>query len=262
MPENISRRREYFVYVKYMPRIAKKVNQKKKFKGTRRETIHKNVPRMDTVVKRIKKLESHQELKWCDTSFAQVISASGTATCLNLLAEGDTVKQRVGQQISPTSLQWRGFIVTDSTDLGTSVVRLMFLWDRQANGSLPSILGDPTTGTSCILDNSVATATPNVYAPYAHPLNMRFSILYDKTFFVTPDTVSSFNPTTGVVETLTSKQKYLKGRIPLSRITKYDGATAGIGTVVTNSLLCVVIAGSVTTLPSIALTTRMYFKDP
>lgn len=77
------------------------------------------------------------------TNALLALNATGTITCLNLIAVGSSMFNRVGRRIEMTSVRFCGFLqtisgitrATISPDLG----RIMIIYDRQTNGAFPSI---------------------------------------------------------------------------------------------------------------------------
>jgi len=109
-----------------------------------------------------------QEFKSIDTATNGVADATGFVQLLNGCAQGSDIGDRVGRQIMMKSIQAKLYsYVTPATGVD-QVHRLMIVYDRQVNGSLPSI--------ATILN----TVTP--YSMKNLNYRKRFKILMDKTF--------------------------------------------------------------------------------
>ena len=105
--------------------------------------------------KKIRKMNDMIELKWLDTAAGQdTIDTTGTMyhlSNLDSLASTGIVSANspIGAEVHATSVHIRGLVY--STGQATTVpneVRLILLWDRQSNGTIPSAVSavGPTTG--------------------------------------------------------------------------------------------------------------------
>lgn len=182
--------------------------------------------------KAVKKIQNDEELKHKDTQSSVSPATAGTFILLNDIAVGDTPTTRDGNDITSTSIQWRIRIVSDVDALAGFMLRHIIFWDAQANGAAPTLAE--------LLDLTVATSA--VIAPYNRDTQKRFKILHDSTHDVNPDIVLAFTVATGVTTSVGSKRLHEIGRQQTSRIVKYDGSTAAIADIVTNSLYSVWIS--------------------
>lgn len=202
------------------------------------------------VKKSVKEIQNKEELKYLDTFLnGTTIGTTATLTLLNGMVLGDDVSNRTGDDISPTSIQFRCTIAQAPTQVAFGTIwRHMILWDSQANGAIMSA-GD-------ILDQGVIT--PGIIAPYKRQYQKRFKIVYDKTISLNPGTVDPANATTEIVQPITHK-KFKKA---LGRVVKYRNAqnSGTITDIASNSLYSYWVA-SVASAGTVTCGYRMYFKD-
>lgn len=198
----------------------------------------------------VKKIQSEEELKHKDTQSSVSPATAGTFTLLNDIAVGDASNNRDGNDITSTSVQWRIRILSDVDALSGFLLRHIVFWDAQANGVAPTLAE--------LLDLSVATVA--TIAPYNRDTQKRFKILHDSTIDVNPDFSTAFTVATGVTTAVASKRLHEIGRAQTSRIVKYDGTTAAIADIVTNSLYSVWISDANVEVPICQSAYRFYFK--
>lgn len=114
------------------------------------------------------------ESKFVDISSAQTLRFGqadfNAGVLLNGLANGNTASTRVGRKIHMTSLLIRGHVYLSSTSTGGGPVRILVVYDKQANAAAPSI-------TDVLLDD-------NVDSPNNLSNRERFVTILDK--FVDP----------------------------------------------------------------------------
>lgn len=198
----------------------------------------------------VKKIQSEEELKHKDTQSSVSPATAGTFTLLNDIAVGDAANNRDGNDITSTSVQWRIRIVSDVDALAGFLLRHIVFWDAQANGAAPTLAE--------LLDLTVVTV--GTIAPYNRDTQKRFKILHDSTIDVNPDFSTAFTVATGVTTAVASKRLHEIGRAQTSRIVKYDGTTAAIADIVTNSLYSVWISDANVEAPVCQSAYRFYFK--
>lgn len=209
----------------------------------------RSVPKQIANVKKsVKKIQSKEELKFVDTPLAAVaIGTTPTLTLLNGVAQGDTALTRDGNDITATSIQFRGFAASDADTISGEVVyRHIVFWDQQANGAAPT--------AAAVLDNSVITNFVN--APYKRSTQKRFKILVDKTFVLKPQVLSPTNPGTEIIRPLF----YCKKKRALSRTVKYNGAAATIAEIDSNSLYSMWMSSAASS-GTVTMGYRFYYKD-
>lgn len=231
--------------------MAVRRNQRKRVRRAKPKTrVDKNLS------KRITKLEREIEVKYNDNYANDSVSAS-TATffLMNGIGQGvDDTANRIGSQVNATSLQLKYIAKTNSANLTQSRLRVMLVWDRQANGTVPTI-----AGARGILD--AVTITDLTIAPYSKQTDKRFKVVYDKLHIINPEVI--LNATTGATTTLVPKEVSKFKVFKLKRLIKYNDTNAtNISGIETNSLHMVFISESgVTNPPTFDLSTRFFYKD-
>lgn len=89
------------------------------------------------------------ELKLIDTAAAgYVCDTTGTVTLMNGVAQGTDFTNRIGRKYTNTSIQLEGSIQPLDTTTGPTKCRVMVIYDKQPNGSLPAITDVLTASTS------------------------------------------------------------------------------------------------------------------
>lgn len=208
----------------------------------------KRVPSNKTLNKKIQKINRNIELKESDMNIASTaLNPVGIVrSFVDAIAQGTADNQRVGTMISPTSLQFRAYLRSNTTTVGPSTSRLIVAWDKQADQ-----LNPPVSGANGVLDSTVVTN--ELLSPFNHDNIERYTILYDKVF--TLNVNSSTSSTTTV-----PNGKYIKKKIKLSRNIRYG--TIGAGVPITNNLVFIwltdtLLAGQ----PTFEMGSRLYYKD-
>lgn len=226
---------------------------KKKFK--KNKSLTKQV---ESVAKTVKDLQNKEELKYLDTYInAQSPSSTGLLTLLNGMTTGSTPGTRQANEISCTSIQFRAVYRIDDLYVTTGpVYRHLIVWDSQSNGAAPT-LGD-------VLDQSVITNA--TLAPYKREYQKRFKILYDKAGSMNSSHANEIQQATGppITSTTTLVYEYMyyaKGKVPLSRVTKYRNAqnTGTITDIATNSLFSIWVCPTNSVIVTCGY--RLYYKD-
>jgi len=191
--------------------------------------------------KSIKEIQMNEELKNFDILSTLTPNTAGTFVCLNPMVQGQTKLTRIGNQISCTSLQYRGRITIDASATFTPIVRIIFFWDSQANASAVT--------TALLLDAGIIT--PLVSSPYNHDNSRRFKVLSDRRYTVEGQpALTSLN------------SKLIQGDIKLNRITKFNTTNGGtFADITTNSLWMFVVSNDGTNTPAVVVGSRLYFKD-
>lgn len=230
--------------------------QKKKFnRGSKRGPSTKNLS------KRIKHIENDLiELKWFDYPFAATITNAGVNLEGQwLITQGTAYNNRVGNKISPTSMQLRLSVVSDATQIVPVLVRMVAFWDRQANGGSPVLLNynngllDPTTITN------------PCYAPRNYNTIDRYTIVEDKVMVINP--VNWFVNTdvagTSTVSETMPVAKFIRKTYKLGRTVKYDTNTGAIADLVSNVFYVALFTDTAVAAyqPLMSGAIRLYFKD-
>lgn len=181
------------------------------------------------------------EVKYFDKQFANSAlfvfnTAVGNINLLNGIVQGTDVDERIGRNVLLERLFIRGGIAKSATQTGESILRIIIVLDRQANGGTPAI-------------TDILTAD-SIHSMYNEDNSERFRILFDE--------MEPF----GSIEN-TSYPVYLE--IPIEEEATF---TTGVGTGVaadikTNSLWMVCFAQQTlqTASPDGAINTRVYFCD-
>jgi len=168
------------------------------------------------------------------------ISTTATVDCLNLIATGAQIDQRVGRKIDLESVYIRGFVRADSSQTTGQVVRLMLVWDKNPNGQAS------TAAITDILDSAHTNAHLNLSN------RDRFDVLWDKIMYVAKITDGA--GTSGY-----TFKKYKR----LGRTAVYGNTTAEIGSVYTGALLFVTVGNvalGTNTNPEYSFTSRIRYK--
>lgn len=224
-----------------MPRTKKDLNQDK---------------RLLSIEKKVKELQTDEELKYKDTIFTTPATNAGTFDVLNGISQGVTQITRLGAMIHMTSVQWRFAATALTATLTPTRFRYMIVLDRQANGTTPTYSGDPLTATQIAILNS-SIITQGVQMPIQYETIKRFRVLKDKTIMFNPQmSLQDANPATAVV----AVTKEIRGYMKLNVNTKYGDDVATASGINTNSLWFVTfsdIANGVT----ISGGARVYYKD-
>lgn len=204
-------------------------------------------PTVKSVARSVKRMQKHIELKHKDTSPSGFPSVAGSLTLLNDIAQGLTEATRIGDEIYATSIQYRGILTAGTSTLVTTSsnsTRIIVFWDQQANGSAPTVTD--------LLDTSAGGN--GIISPYNDDYQKRFKVIYDRTFSINPNQVVAG----------TGQQNYqipLRFKRKLGRTVKYDGTTAVIGSIETNSLYMLRLAESDTTPMLVGGVARLIYKD-
>lgn len=230
----------------------------RRFPPRRRGMKSKKNPSSKTLNKKIKKIQKLQELKYVDTYFNDTVDNTGSdAALLNSLQNGDGPNQREGNEVYFTSLQMRGSITVDPEWLQPTIVRLLVIWDRQANGGVP-VVTSALPGAGLLANNIVTDLTES---PFTYEQQERYRVIYDKRFVLNPQMAQT--TASGAVTTVFPVSVLFKKKIKLSRTTKWTINGAGITTINSNSLFFIAISNQPTGLvePLVQVGFRAYFKD-
>lgn len=83
-----------------------------------------------------------QEKKFVDTGVSNLIIAGQTTfttpVAVNLIAQGTDALNHLGRQATMVSLYWQWTGSYAATTVGSSPVRLLIVYDKEANGALPA----------------------------------------------------------------------------------------------------------------------------
>lgn len=218
-------------------------------------------PTVNSLDKRIKRINREVELKWIDTIATIVGSNTGAgvnaaAVLLNGVAQGTSAITRLGDRISLTSLQIRMIFSADVDNLASSQHRFIVVLDKQTNAAAPDI---STNNDTSVLDISVVTLLYN--APYNRRTSDRYKILYDKRVDFNPLMATNTTPGTGAVTTVASIGHSKKFKKQLQHQARYNGAGATVADIVSGSIFCFLISDFAQEFGQIQIGARVYFKD-
>lgn len=238
-----------------------KHNRNRKFRSKTGRVTRKDIKNLD---KKIKKINNQIELKFLDTGLAPALISSNTPTLvyhLNNVTQGVGVNSRISDQVTGTSLQFRGEIKTNIDNVTSSTIRMLCFFDKQPQGAAPVVYG--ASSTPVILDTD--TITNPLYSPYNYAYLERYEILMDKRIVITPETVGAFDTTTGVTEALTVKHHTVNFKRKFHKIIKWDGNLASTIADASRNTLWVAFIGDQTVAsglgPNISFGARFYYKD-
>lgn len=201
------------------------------------------------------------ELKSLDLPLAQYnLNTTAVLTPLNLIRVGSTFCNRIGRKIEMQSLRVSGRLDAIRTIADGEYLRVMIVYDRQANGALPAIADVLQT-----TDQATANTTTS-YSGINLNNRDRFVILRDERI-VTPAVTYTAGVETNVgiidpVHRLTNFDWYIKLKGMLTQY-KADSAPAVIGDIATGSLLLITFGDQASGSEgfSIALESRLRYLD-
>ena len=87
---------------------------------------------------------SKPEKKWLDTNINQELSTTGAITPINTIGQGSDAINRIGNQVKMLGVLIKGAIGVGSTPT-SAAVRVIVVYDKQTNGSTPSVSAILTT---------------------------------------------------------------------------------------------------------------------
>jgi hypothetical protein len=155
---------------------------------------------------------------------SSVISTTATVTCLNIVALGPEIYQRVGRKIRMQHLQLKGQFFYSAATIADEAPRILIVYDRQgtSTGALPTY-NDVITSQDVLGANGLGSWDfPNTGN------RDRFKILHDRVF---PFQTTVVGAGQGVSNALTNyaQDMYVNLRIPLAGLTAHynDVGTAG-----------------------------------
>lgn len=217
-------------------------------RNRRRGTLSRRVRNID---KKVKKIQRSIELGHKDTAQTAVsIPTTGVFVLVNGTAHGDSDLTRTGDEVVATSLQFRYRIEANVLALNATLVRVLLIWDSQANGASPTL---------ATMFDQLFISDP-IYAPYNLDYQKRYKFLYDRVHVLNPVLQSA--ESTGSLDNVVPVSIYKKRKVKLSRTVKYSGGTDVITSIATNSLHMVFISNQSSDTPTVTAGYRFIFKDP
>lgn len=213
----------------------------------------KRAPSNYALDKKIKKMQRETELKYND-EWLTVTAQNDPDTENNVFLLNGTVQgsgafgQRIGNEIYPTSVQYRGFIYINNLEatvfndvVRAPFIRVIIFWDKMPNGEVPVIVGNSAAGAETLLDVTIGGASP-IWAPYNHSTATRFKILSDKTYRFNPSSTAYYGGDVDPTFASAVPNQFLSDKISLSRTTRYSGDGGTIATVSENGLFVTFIS--------------------
>lgn len=188
-------------------------------------------------------LNSNQhELKALDVPVASYsLSTTAAITPLNLIRTGSTFCNRVGRKVEMKSIRITGQVSALRTSINEDYLRIMIVYDRQTNGTLPAIQDVIQTTDQAAANTSTAFSGINLNN------RDRFIMLRD-TRIPMPQTTITAGVLTNLgfsdpVTTLCNIDMYVKLK---NLVTQYkaDSSPAVIGDIATGSLLLITLSDS------------------
>lgn len=227
----------------------------------RRRFSKRNHPTIKNVDRKVHRIQKMIELKWADGYLTSTQpNSTGSAFLMNSLAEGTDIDQRIGKQVTMTSLQLRWTTITPVTPTGVTGVgttyRFIVFWDKQANSAAPPFTS-PAGITDGLLDNSLITDL--TLSPFYHPCQKRFKVLMDRRWCDNPHCLAGGLSTTPIP--IQHTQTHF---IKLGRTVLFNDITANIGAITSNSLYILFFSnqgGAGAALPVMTFSSRVYYKD-
>lgn len=229
---------------KVMPKTRKDAEQDKKIQNVQRH---------------VKKIIRMEELNHVDTIISGVALGSDPGVAqtilLNGLVQGDTNITRNADETMFTSLQLRGYVVSDTDQVNGIICRVIVFWDKHPNGVAPTAAN--------LLDNSVITLLVN--SPYNSDFYKRFKILYDRRFTLNPNSAATTTPASGVVAATVPITVPFEHRKQFNRQSNYGLGNAGTIADIARGACYILLLSSTTvaggTAPLMNAGIRMIFKD-
>lgn len=208
------------------------------------------------------------ETHYNDCTYNQVITTGGaflTLTCvsptaaapvnptaitsLNLISQGTTQHQRIGNKMRIHAIRFRGVITLQpNISFSSGMVRVLLVRDKQSNGTMPAV--------SDVLEPTAA-ATTDVYA-FADMDNLdRFDIVKDKLFRVGESGYGVVG-TSCAIATIPFKMSH-KIRNPDYQEIVFSSTTGAQAEVRSNNYFVIVIASNAQT--AITGKSRVYYRE-
>lgn len=196
--------------------------------------------------------KSKAEKKYFDLTASQTCDTTGAISLINGIGQNTTNNSRIGNRINIKSVEvdarvQSGVIVTDS------IYRFMVVYDKEANGTLPLVVGASTSDS--ILDSASGTA---VQAKLNVNNADRYVVISDKVYHQKHD--YAFNGI-GIVGVPTEDQNSMFRKI--NTYTQYNAPGAAIAQINAGALyfICMSSIASGTSAPSCLFASRIRYTD-
>jgi len=205
------------------------------------------------IKKELHRMKMNQETKYHETYLAgQTPAITGSLNVLNAIAVGDDQVSRDGAECRCTSLRFILSYTSTIAAAGSVVFRVLIFWDTQCNGVVPTVAGNPLTGTTAVLNNRVTTDL--VYAPRQLENADRFDFVYDKVHTINPNFEIS------AAGDPYPWDKHIIKNFKFNRIVQFDNTTGVVASMNKNALYVLVIAQDAN-VAFYDLSAVVYFKD-
>lgn len=180
------------------------------------------------------------ELKFYDQEIPGSFETGGELDAVLLsIAQGTGESQRIGRKITLKSIGWKFEMTLPSTTLiaqTSASVRLIFVLDKQCNGTAPSV--------AQVLEDSSYQSFNNLSN------KSRFRTLMDRNYTIeSPAIVDGVSSVPGKIQ----DSFYKKCNIPI----EYDGVTGGLTEIRSNNLFVLLLGAGVQT---VTMTSRMRIR--
>lgn len=175
-----------------------------------------------------------QEVKFIDVFGDNFITSNGSVTLLNLIPEGTSDNQRVGNSAKLHSVRLQMEMRSDPL-AASSLLRVLVLIDKQPNGAFITLAD---------IFEDTANATRTILSPIQMNSSKRIRVLRDRLF--------ALNSTTRNI--LTSKMF-----IRLTLQPRWVGAASGIANLETGALLLILLSDEPVMFPELAFKSRLRF---
>lgn len=185
------------------------------------------------------------ETKFIDVAEATyACDTTGSITLLNGVATGDDYTNREGRRVTLKSVSIIGKIVPQDTTVTPCHARVMLIFDRQANGALPSITDVLVAATSNSFENRNNIA--------------RFQVLWDKSF-----ALASVNDTATQALAGSPTVALVDHNVGLNHNVIFSGTGATVASISTGSLFLLTIGDVASgSAYNFVGATRVLFIDP
>lgn len=224
------------------------MSTKRKPYGKRKVQPKKGKPTVKKLDARIKKIEHEEETKWFETRVSSsVVYAAPVIQALSLITQGDTQNSRQGNMINATSIQIKMSLVNNATNYNTTSCRMMLLWDKCADGALPTAYGS----NDSVLD-ATAAVDPTLMNRNRNMLD-RFHIIWDKVY--------TWNPQVHDGTYNQQLARYIGKYRKLGRLIKYKANAGTIGDAACNSLIFMFMTTLTAFGPIVEANFRLNYKD-
>jgi len=238
-------------------------------KRTKRQPRPQTNQRLANQIKLIEK--KLIETKYIDelNAFTSVLN-TGQAFCLNNFAQGDTVTTRNGNKIFMDRLMLKYTVTNNQLLIGPVNIRVIIVHDTSPSGQAVNlgVAGSSTfLGPTGVLDNTTIVNNPHLM-PEAFEMKYRYKLIYDKVHTLNPygGDIYSITGNTSATATMTAtnvidRSYFHSCYIPLKKQAVYQDGTANVSSLLKGSLVALCLSDQTANSPTVAMATRLYFRD-